>query len=59
MEVKKYQITKMQSVRGINRIVNEIKKIDSVFNATIDKTTRIIIVECTPPEKKVTEYYKK
>ena len=47
MIVKKYQITKMNSVKSVNRIVNEIKKIESVFNATIDKTTRILRVECS------------
>ena len=47
MIVKKYQITKMNSVRSVNRIVNEIKKIESVFNATIDKSTRILRVECS------------
>ena len=44
MEVKKYQITKMNSVKGINRIVNEIKKIDTIFNVAIDRTTKIMIV---------------
>lgn len=61
MEVKKYQITKMNSVKGINRIVNEIKKIDTIFNVAIDRTTKIMIVECTPPEKQIKQdaYYKK
>ena len=61
MEVKKYQITKMNSVKGINRIVNEIKKIDTIFNATIDKTTKILIVECNAPEQEFKQeaYYKK
>ena len=60
MEVKKYQITKMSSGKGLNRIVNEIKKIDSVFNATIDRETKILVVECTPPEEKykLDDYYK-
>ena len=49
MEVKKYQITKMNSVKGINRIINEIKKIDTIFNASIDRTTKILIVECNAP----------
>lgn len=61
MEVKKYQITKMNSVKGINRIVNEIKKIDTIFNASIDRTTKILIVECNAPELEIKHenYYKK
>ena len=61
MEVKKYQITKMNSVKGINRIVNEIKKIDTIFNASIDRTTKILIIECNAPEQefKQENYYKK
>ncbi|MBQ4570254.1 MAG: cadmium-translocating P-type ATPase [Bacilli bacterium] len=61
MEVKKYQITKMNSVKGINRIVNEIKKIDTIFNASIDRTTKILIIECNAPEQefKQDNYYKK
>ena len=61
MEVKKYQITKMNSVKGINRIVNEIKKIDTIFNASIDRTTKILIIECNAPEQeiKLENYYKK
>lgn len=61
MEVKKYQIQKMDSIKGLNRIVNEIKKIDTIFNAAIDKSTKIMIVECTPPEKEIKKdnYYKK
>lgn len=61
MEVKKYQIQKMNSVKGINKITKEIKKIDSIFNVTIDKTTKIMILECMPPEKqiKVDNYYSK
>ncbi len=61
MEVKKYQIIKMNSVKGINRIVNEIKKIDTIFNASIDRTTKILIVECNAPELEIKHenYYKK
>lgn len=61
MEVKKYQITKMNSVKGVNRIVNEIKKIDTIFNASIDRTTKILIVECNAPELEIKHenYYKK
>ena len=61
MEVKKYQITKMSTVKGINRIVNEIKKIDTIFNASIDKTTKILIVECNEPEQEIKHetYYKR
>lgn len=58
MEVKKYQIQKMQSVKGLNRIINEVKKIDTVFNVTVDRTTKVMIVECTPPQDKLNEYYK-
>ncbi len=60
MEVKKYQISKMSSSKGLNRIVNEIKKIDSIFNATIDRETKILVIECTPPEEhyKVDDYFK-
>lgn len=60
MEVKKYQIRKMTSTKGLNRIVNEIKKIDTVFNATIDRETKVLLVECTPPEQqyKHNDYYK-
>lgn len=46
MEILKYQIEKMQTVKGVNRIVNEVKKIDGVFNATIDKETKILVIEC-------------
>ncbi len=61
MEVKKYQILKMNSVKGINKIIKEIKKIETVFNVTIDKTTKIMILECMPPEKEIKQenYYKK
>lgn len=61
MEVKKYQITKMNSVKGINRIINEIKKIDTIFNASIDRTTKILIIECNAPELEIKHenYYKK
>ena len=61
MKVKKYQITKMSTVKGINRIVNEIKKIDTIFNASIDKTTKILIVECNEPEQEIKHetYYKR
>lgn len=60
MEVKKYQLTKLSSTKGLNRIVNEVKKIDSIFNATIDRETKILIIECTPPEQeyKLNDYYR-
>ncbi len=48
MEVKKYQISKVKSNNTFNRIVNEIKKINTVFNASLDKSTRILLVECNP-----------
>lgn len=61
MKVKKYQILKMNTVKGINRIVNEIKKIDTIFNASIDKTTKILIIECNEPEQEIKHdtYYKR
>lgn len=61
MEIKKYQVINMKNINSTNRIINEIKKIPSIFNVKIDKSTRIMTIECTPPESeiKAIDYYKK